>query len=275
VSDKVQKGWDSARHKWRIRAVHSGKWFRERGQKGISAIPHLFTLLNLAFGVFSILMTVQGNWEAAALSIAGSLIADGLDGRLARMLKADGEFGKELDSLADVVAFGTAPAILLYQMSLHQLGLYGMAIAFIFPMCGALRLARFNIIKTSGFFLGVPITAAGTLVSCLAFYLTRETTHEPAPFVLPMVMLVLSYLMISAIPYPDFKKRRQRDKAFNVAPMVGPLLVVLAVLIASRWNPWSVVVLPLAVYVTLGPWLLLVKQWSEKVQPKLHGSGRR
>jgi CDP-diacylglycerol--serine O-phosphatidyltransferase len=125
-------------------------------------------------------------------------------------------------------------------MSLHQLGLYGMAIAFIFPMCGALRLARFNIIKTSGFFLGVPITAAGTLVSCLAFYLTRETTHEPAPFVLPMVMLVLSYLMISAIPYPDFKKRRQRDKAFNVAPMVGPLLVVLAVLIASRWNPWSV-----------------------------------
>jgi CDP-diacylglycerol---serine O-phosphatidyltransferase len=273
-NNKVQQQWETARHKWRIRAVHSGKWFRERGQKGLSAIPHLFTLLNLTFGVFSIMMTIQGNFRAAALSVAGSLIADGLDGRLARLLKADGEFGKELDSLADVVAFGTAPAILLYQMELQQFGVYGMIIAFIFPMCGALRLAQFNIIKTSGFFMGVPITAAGTLVSCLAFYLMQESTPWVSPYFLAMSMLLLAYLMISTVPYPDFKKRKQKDKAVNVVPAVGPLLVILAVLISSRWNPWSVVVIPLAAYVTLGPWLLLLKQWSEKVQPRLTGTGR-
>lgn len=254
--------------KWRIRAIYSGKWWRERGQKSLLAIPHFFTLLNLAFGVFSMMLTMQGEFEKASLCVIGSLVADGLDGRLARLFKADGEFGKELDSLADVVAFGTAPAILLYQMVLKDFGYFGMAFAVIFPMCGALRLARFNIIKTSGFFQGVPITAAGTLLSCVAFY-TLQEVHAPVKAVFPAVMLVLAYLMISTIPYPDFKKRPKKGSRMAMAPVVGPLLVVLAVLAASGWNPWSLVVIPLTVYVTLGPWLLLVKQWGDRVQPWL------
>jgi len=254
--------------KWRIRAIYSGKWWRERGQKSLLAIPHFFTLLNLAFGVFSIMLTMQGEFEKASLCVIGSLVADGLDGRLARLFKADGEFGKELDSLADVVAFGTAPAILLYQMVLKDFGYFGMAFAVIFPMCGALRLARFNIIKTSGFFQGVPITAAGTLLSCVAFY-TLQEVHAPVKTLFPAVVLVLSYLMISTIPYPDFKKRPKTGQRMPMAPVVGPLLVVLAVLAASGWNAWSLVVIPLTVYVTLGPWLLLVKQWGEHVQPWL------
>lgn len=263
------------RGKWRIRAVYSGKWWRERGQKGLTAIPHFFTLLNLAFGVFSIMLTMAGRYETASLMVVGSLVADGLDGRLARLLKADGEFGKELDSLADVVSFGTAPAILLYQMMLKDHGYLGMAFAVVFPMCGALRLARFNIIKTSGFFMGVPITAAGTLLSCLAFYFQQETVATPVRFLMPVTMLVLSYLMISTIPYPDFKKRRQENSRVAVGPFVGPLLVFLAVLAASGWNPWALVLVPLTVYVTLGPWLLLLKQWGERVQPWLAGQGRR
>jgi CDP-diacylglycerol--serine O-phosphatidyltransferase len=260
--------------KFRVRAIYSGKWWRERGKKGLSAIPHLFTLMNLAFGVFSIFLTMQGEFEKASLCVIGSLVADGLDGRLARLFKADGEFGKELDSLADVVAFGTAPAILLYQMVLHDFGFYGMAFAVIFPMCGALRLARFNIIKTSGFFQGVPITAAGTLLSCLAFYSMQEVKAPVKPL-FPAVVLVLAYLMISTIPYPDFKKRPKKGTRMAWAPVIGPMLVMLAVLAASGWNPWALVLIPLTVYVTLGPWLLLIKQWAERVQPWLAGAGRR
>jgi CDP-diacylglycerol---serine O-phosphatidyltransferase len=267
VNDRAQERQQrNIVHKWRIRAVHSGKWWRERGQKGLTAIPHFFTLLNLAFGCFSIILTMRGDFRNASLMVIGSLVADGLDGRLARLFKADGEFGKELDSLADVVSFGTAPAILLYEMMLKHYGYFGMAFTVIFPMCGALRLARFNIIKTSGFFMGVPITAAGTLLSCLAFYFQHESTAAPVLYLMPAVMLGLSYLMVSTIPYPDFKKRPAKGPRVNYSQFVGPLLVIAAVLVASRWNPWSLVVLPLTVYVTLGPWLLLLRVFTGRTQ---------
>jgi CDP-diacylglycerol--serine O-phosphatidyltransferase len=275
VADKVRERWQLASGKWRIRSIRGGKWWRERGQKGISAIPHLFTLLNLAFGVGAILLATSGHARYAALMVIGSLAADGLDGRLARMLKADGEFGRELDSLADVVAFGTAPAILLYELGLHRLGLLGIAITLIFTMSGALRLAKFNIIRTSGFFLGVPITAAGTFLSCLAFYWIQPTTTAPAVTVVAGVMLLLSYLMVSSIPYPDFKKRKQSKGQINIWPAVGPLLAILLVLALSGFNPWAVVLLPLLMYIVLGPWLLLIKKWAERVQPWMAGTGRR
>ncbi|HLN65203.1 MAG TPA: CDP-diacylglycerol--serine O-phosphatidyltransferase, partial [Symbiobacteriaceae bacterium] len=258
--------------KWRIRAVYSGKWWRERGQKGLTAIPHFFTLLNLAFGVFSIILTMRGDFRNASLMVIGSLVADGLDGRLARLFKADGEFGKELDSLADVVSFGTAPAILLYEMMLKDYGYFGMAFTVIFPMCGALRLARFNIVKTSGFFMGTPITAAGTLLSCLAFYFQHESSADPVRYLMPAIMLILSYLMVCTIPYPDFKKRPAKGARVNYASFAGPLLVILGVLAASGWNPWALVVIPLSVYVTLGPWLLLLRFVGEHLQP---AGGRR
>jgi CDP-diacylglycerol--serine O-phosphatidyltransferase len=231
------------------------------------------TLLNLAFGVISLMLTMSGDFRWAALMVIGSLVADGLDGRLARMLKADGEFGKELDSLADLVAFGTAPALLMHQLVLYKLGYYGAAVAIVFPMCGALRLARFNIVKTSGFFMGVPITAAGTLLSTLSFYALQDTT-QVGLFLFPVVVLVLAYLMVSTIPYPDFKKRLKKDARVSPWPFVGPLLVVLAVLKASGWNPWALVLLPLTIYVVLGPWLLILKKWAEKVQPWLARDGQ-
>lgn len=261
-------------HKWRIRSVRGGKWFRERGQKGLSSVPHLFTLANLSFGVGSLLLTMQGDWRNSSLMVIGSLVADGLDGRLARLLKADGPFGKELDSLADVVSFGVAPAVLLYQMTLHELGYFGLAVTLLFPLCGALRLARFNIIKTSGFFMGVPITAAGTLLSTVAFYHLQESTATPLPFVIPTAMILLSYLMTSSIPYPDFKKR-SKGAGINFWPVVGPILVIGALLKAAGWNPWAITLVPLTAYVTLGPWLLVLKHWSDKVQPWLAGAGRR
>lgn len=249
----------NSRGVWRIRAVRGGKWFRERGKKGISMLPHLFTLVNLACGVYSILMTLNGQHAAAALLVAGSLIADGLDGRVARLVRADGEFGKELDSLADVVSFGTAPAILAWTVSLQHLGPWGLAVTAIFPICGALRLARFNIIRTSGIFLGLPITAAGTLLAAILFRY-HSTDLLTDSFVLPGIMLGLAYLMVSTIPYPDFKKFRGGH--FRVLDWLGPVALVVWALLA---DPRNIILLPLAVYAFLGPYLYLLRKATDQV----------
>lgn len=262
------------RLRWRVRAVRGGDWFRERGQKGLSSLPHLFTLANLSFGIGSLLLTMDGQFRSASLMVVGSLIADGLDGRLARLMKADGAFGRELDSLADVVSFGVAPAVLLYQMGLRDLGSLGLAVTLFFPLCGALRLARFNILNIEGYFLGVPITAAGTLLSTMAFYFLQETTAPPPPHVIPAVMVILGYLMTSSIPYPDFKKR-PRGAGIQFWPVVGPVLALAGLLYAAGWNPWVVILMPLTAYVVLGPWLVVLRKWDEKVQPWLATVTRR
>lgn len=266
--------WQRDPHRWRIRALRGGRWVRERSRKGLSSLPHMFTLANLSCGVGSLLLTMQGEWRLASLMVLGSLVADGLDGRLARWLKSDGPFGRELDSLADVVSFGVAPAVLLHQMMLHELGLAGLAVTLLFPLCGALRLARFNIVSTSGYFMGVPITAAGTLLSTMAFYLLQESTTNPPPAVIPTVMVLLSYLMTSTIPYPDFKKRN-KGAGLQFWPVVGPVAALGLLLYAAGWNPWAVILMPLTAYVVLGPWLVVLRKWDEKVQPWLAGVTRR
>ena len=256
--------------RWRIRSIRGGKWFRERGKKGLSLLPHVFTLLNLAFGVFSMVMAAQGNFRLAALLVGGSLLADGIDGRVARLVKADGEFGRELDSLADVVAFGTAPAFLLYQADLWRLGAWGLAVASLFPICGALRLARFNIIKTSGYFIGLPITAAGTLVASLVYYTLSLTgdLRTLGVWMYPTILLLVAYLMVSTIPYPDFKKFR--GARFRWIEWAVPLVVVIYSLVRDLR---SVIFLPLATYAVLGPWLYLLRKWAEKIGPHPHAAG--
>lgn len=260
--------WDAARGKWRIRAIRGGKWFRERGKKGVSMLPHLFTLANLAFGVYSILSTIRGHYQLAALMVGASLVADGLDGRIARLVRADGEFGKELDSLADVVSFGTAPAILAYMTVLERMDLYGLAVCAVFPICGALRLARFNIIKTSGFFIGLPITAAGTLLAAL-LYVYAGTPLAETTLLLPAIMLLLAYLMVSTIPYPDFKKLR--GARFRPVEWAGPVALVLFALLRE---PRSIAYLPLITYAFLGPYLYVVRRLGYR-SPEVKEAGNR
>lgn len=254
---KVKAHWDAARGRWRIRAVRGGKWFRERGKRGVSFLPHLFTLLNLTCGIYSIILTAQQEFALAALLIGGALVADGLDGRIARLVRVDGEFGKELDSLADVVAFGAAPAILAYETALHHLGPIGLALTALFPVCGALRLARFNIIKTSGFFRGLPITVAGTLVAAMVFY--YQDTRFIGTLLLPAAMLILAFLMVSTIPYPDFKKVRGR---LSPTRFIVPMVVAVAALVRQ---PASVLVVPLITYALLGPYLYMIEKAVRKV----------
>ncbi|MEW4370164.1 CDP-diacylglycerol--serine O-phosphatidyltransferase [Paenibacillus kandeliae] len=170
-----------------------------------SFIPSLFTVLNLAAGATSLLLTIQGHYRIALLMILSAAIFDVLDGLIARLLNCPSEFGKQLDSLADLISFGAAPAFLVLFDQLD--GSHGPAsvAAVLFIICGALRLARFNISGSNDGFTGMPITAAGTLLSLVS--LTDNTLR---PVFIVILMIVLSLLMISRVPFPSFKNRMVR-----------------------------------------------------------------
>ncbi|GAA0694394.1 MULTISPECIES: CDP-diacylglycerol--serine O-phosphatidyltransferase [Clostridium] len=160
-----------------------------------SAIPNTFTLGNLAFGLLSILMTFHGNFKLAAIFVLLAALADRYDGRIARLLNVDSEIGKELDSLADLVSFGVAPSILIYRLyNFMSFGFVGYLLVLVFPICGAYRLARYNISTFDGVFTGVPITLAGSFMAVFALF----TVNRPLNPALPVIFIVsLSYLMIS------------------------------------------------------------------------------
>ncbi|WP_031513928.1 CDP-diacylglycerol--serine O-phosphatidyltransferase [Desulfofalx alkaliphila] len=162
-------------------------------------IPNAITAVNLAVGVVSLVLVLAENYTAAAAMVLLATILDSMDGKVARHLQVSSDFGKELDSLADLVSFGVAPAILAYATVLVTLGIPGVVVAVTFVICGALRLARFNATDFTGRFVGVPITAAGGLLALLM--LVARDINE---FFVVVIMLALSYLMISRISIPKF-----------------------------------------------------------------------
>lgn len=164
-----------------------------------NAIPNLFTLGNLSFGILSIIATFQngGNFKLACLFILLAGLMDRYDGRVARLLNVSSDIGKELDSLADLVSFGVAPSVLIFSMyRLDQFGPIGYMLVLIFPVAGAYRLARYNCTSFDGIFMGVPITVAGSVMAVFAFFTIRNTTHHTFPIVF---LIVLSYLMVSKL----------------------------------------------------------------------------
>jgi len=167
------------------------------------SIPNLFTIGNLFLGIIAIIFVFNEEATLAAMMVIIAIIADGLDGRVARALKVQSEFGKELDSLSDVISFGVAPAFIVYVVSFQSLQppAAGWLVTAIFPICGALRLARYNVVAASpGYFVGLPIPAAAGILSTLALF--SGSLHSA---VLIVVTLLLSMLMVSKIRYPSFK----------------------------------------------------------------------
>ncbi len=185
-----------------------------------SFIPNALTASNLVFGVFSIVATYHGQYNAAALLIFAAMIADGLDGRAARYFGVSSEFGKELDSLCDLGSFGVAPAFLIYAFTLKDFGWLGAAVAAAFATCGALRLARFNVMTgvIKGYFLGLPIPAGGCVVATFVMM-----GLKPAGFIVPVMVAVVAYLMVSTVKYPDFK-----GKGEKIRPVPAVLALALA-----------------------------------------------
>lgn len=188
-------------------------------------IPNMFTLGNLYCGFLSIGFAANGQFNNAAILILIGMMLDSMDGRLARMLKADSQLGKELDSLADIVTFGVAPSFLVYYTYFYQFGLWGLMVAGLFPLFGAYRLARFNIStdKSSlNYFIGVPITAAGGIMAILTLF------GDMIPnIVTTVVFTALSFLMVSRIRIPSFKEVPLPKYGTIVTIFLGSLLFVI------------------------------------------------
>jgi CDP-diacylglycerol---serine O-phosphatidyltransferase len=176
----------------------------ESGNMLKRGIPNAFTLGNLYCGFLSVGFAAQGQYKNAAILILIGMMLDSMDGRLARMLNAASELGKELDSLADVVTFGVAPAFLVYYTSFIDYGLIGYLVAALFPLFGAFRLARFNVKATasaSKYFTGVPITAAGGIIALLTLFGDRIPN-----IVISVTFTALCFLMVSKVKIPSLKE---------------------------------------------------------------------
>lgn len=168
-----------------------------------SAVPNLFTFANLSCGIFSIIMLFDNNIKMACIFILLAGFIDRYDGRVARFLQVSSELGKELDSLADLVSFGVAPALLTFTLyDLNKFSFIGYLIVIIFPIAGAYRLARYNTTQFDGVFTGVPITIAGTFMALYSLILIF-TTKSPGKLtgLTVILMLIFSYLMISKIKF--------------------------------------------------------------------------
>lgn len=169
-------------------------------------IPSIVTLANLFFGFLALIWVLESNYTLAAAMILLSVLMDSLDGKVARRLSVSSDFGKELDSLSDLVSFGVAPAILTYQSILQPqqpeyIRYIGLGFAAVFALCGAIRLARFNMLNITTYFVGVPITFAGGFMALLIFL------RNMLPwFVYPVSMVILSFLMVSTFKVPKLGK---------------------------------------------------------------------
>ncbi|WP_129596225.1 CDP-diacylglycerol--serine O-phosphatidyltransferase [Anaerophilus nitritogenes] len=157
-------------------------------------IPNLFTLLNLILGILSILFIFDEKYVLSAVLIIIAGMMDRMDGKMARKLDVVSDFGKELDSLCDLISFGLAPALLMWHLNLMALGDIGIIVTLVFVVCGTIRLARYNITDFEGVYLGIPITLCGGLVALMSLYSTKYVAN--LNFLL-ITMLFLSYAMIS------------------------------------------------------------------------------
>ncbi|HBV97628.1 MAG: hypothetical protein JL50_03705 [Peptococcaceae bacterium BICA1-7] len=163
----------------------------------IEVLPNVITGANLVVGMLAVIYAIQGKYVTGAVMILLAAILDRFDGQLARKLGTNSEFGKELDSLADLVSFGVAPALTAYLWKLNDLGIPGIVLMILFVLCGALRLARFNVMNVTGHFMGIPITIAGAFVAIIVL----AAGQSPA-FVPGLLVLALALLMISSIKIP-------------------------------------------------------------------------
>jgi len=205
---------------------------RARRRQGIFLLPSLLTTGNLFCGFFALLLTADGRYVEAALAIFVGMLMDMLDGRVARLIKATSQFGLEFDSLADVVTFCVAPAFLLYSFALRDLGRAAWFGAFLFVICGALRLARFNVYTGTTdkrFFIGLPTPAAAAMAAATVILLHGQVPERWIEASIAVATYVVALLMFSTFRYWSFKEldfARRR-------PLGTLLVVVLALMIIA------------------------------------------
>ncbi|MGJ8675996.1 MAG: CDP-diacylglycerol--serine O-phosphatidyltransferase [Akkermansiaceae bacterium] len=265
----------------------------------IYLLPNLMTAGNLCCGFFAVLTIFKGMeindfnlaypfYQKAIILIFISCIFDLLDGRLARMGGQESPFGQEFDSLADLVSFGMAPALLVSKAVLFNLGesRIGWAIAFIYLLCGAIRLARFNCLanmpKKAGCsmdFRGIPIPMAAGFIASVTFLLIdfskNETGHDLGMwnYVLAAAMLGLSALMVSNVHYPSFKKIDFQTKGNIITIIMGALLFALLINEQTRWYTPAAIFSAYLIYGLVRP--VLSKRWRKSFEDAVDGDDRQ
>ena len=206
-------------------------------------VPNFITLLAICAGLTAIRLSTEGRMDLAVYAIVFAAILDGLDGRVARMIKGQSKFGAELDSLADFVNFGVAPGLILYFWQLHELNNGGWIAAMVFAISGGLRLARFNAsiddpdkpAFAANYFTGVP-APAGAILALLPIYLVFLGTDKPPAMLTAIYTLGVAFLMVSRLPVFSGKSVKMRVPPEMVLPVFVSVVFFIALLIGYPWH---------------------------------------
>jgi CDP-diacylglycerol---serine O-phosphatidyltransferase len=252
----------------------------------IYLLPNLMTAGNLFCGFAAVLNILDAvitqhaggspaeNIHTAIWFILGACIFDLLDGRLARLGGSESAFGREFDSLADIVSFGLAPALLVFQIVLRDFDRYGWLIAFVYLACGALRLARFNCLAAQNpggtkDFEGFPIPAAAGLIASLTLFMLSLDAGQkaigPWKFALPPLMLFLSFMMFSRVSYPSFKAVNWRTRR-SIPKFIAIIVVLIFTAMNYEWMP-AMLFITYLLYGFIRP--LLSLGWRREIESEI------
>nr|WP_161634053.1 CDP-diacylglycerol--serine O-phosphatidyltransferase [Legionella lansingensis] len=225
---------------------------QKESHSGIYLLPNLFTTASLFAAFYSIVASLKAQYEVAVIAIFIGMLADGLDGRIARLTKTQTAFGAQYDSLSDMVTFGVAPALLLYSWNLHKLGKVGWLVAFIYTAAVALRLARFNVqVETADkrYFQGLACPPSAAIVSALVWFCYQnDLNHYLVAVVTAIIAIFAAILMVSNVRYYSFKEIDFKGKV----PFLY-LLVMVILFVAIAANPSVVLFTGFVIYALSGP----------------------
>ena len=206
-------------------------------RKGIYILPNLFTLGGLFGGFYAVVMAMNGRFDMAAAGIFCAMVLDSLDGRVARMTNTQSAFGEQMDSLADMVSFGAAPALIAYEWSLKGLGRWGWIAAFVYCACAALRLARFNVntgVVDKRYFQGLPSPAAAALVAGFIWLMTETGVKGyDVAWVMFAFALYAGLTMVTNVPFYSFKDIQMKKSV----PFAAIVLIALGIAVINIHPP--------------------------------------
>ena len=250
-----------------MRRVGDASSRRENLKKGVYLLPNLVTTGGLFAGFYGIVATMNGDYDLAAWFILISAVFDAMDGKVARMTGTTSRFGVEYDSLVDLVSFGVAPGLLMYSWALQSFGKFGWLAAFLYVVCGALRLARFNVqVDTveSRRFVGLPIpAAAGMVASCVLLFYHLGGTGTIKKVSVLLLIYVLAYLMVSNHSFNSFK-----DPELLKRQPFGFLVLAIIFIIVIVAQPEIMIFSIASIYMVSGPIGSVLKYFRRKSTPE-------
>jgi CDP-diacylglycerol---serine O-phosphatidyltransferase len=247
---------------------------KSKSRRGIYLLPNLFTTANIFAGFYAVIAAMQGRFEPAAVAIFVAMLLDGIDGRVARLTHTQSDFGAEYDSLADMVAFGVAPALVAYEWALGGLGKIGWLAAFVYTAAAALRLARFNTqvgVADKRYFQGLPSPSAAGIVAA-GVWIGADNSIDGADVnvLVALITALAGLLMVSNFRFHSFKDVDVRGRV----PFIVAVVVMLAFVLVYLQPP-VILFAGFMVYATSGPVLTLMRRRRRKADRKRGRDGQQ